>query len=321
MRVLVAGGAGFIGCQPVRPAPRPRRRGGLRRQPRHRVGRQRQGAWPSGGLLLRRGRRQPTRSRSTGRFDAVVNLACPASPADFGPLALEILEVGSRGVANLLDLARAQRRPLPPGVDQRGVRRAPRPPPARDLLGQRQPHRARVGLRRGQALRRGAHHGLPPPARPGGRHRPDLQHLRSGHARRRRPGDLATSSPRPSGASRSPSTATARRPAASATWTTWLPGCWPCWTPPHRTGQHRQRRRARRCSRWLSWCWSCPVPRRGSSSRPDRPTIPSVRRPDLTLRPPGAGVGTDHPVSGRAWPAPCRGSRTDVGRCTAASRG
>jgi dTDP-glucose 4,6-dehydratase len=40
-----------------------------------------------------------------GRLDAVLNLACPASPADFGPLALEILEVGSRGVARLLDLS------------------------------------------------------------------------------------------------------------------------------------------------------------------------------------------------------------------------
>jgi dTDP-glucose 4,6-dehydratase len=41
----------------------------------------------------------------TGRIDAVVNLASPASPVDFGPLALEILDVGSRGVANLLELA------------------------------------------------------------------------------------------------------------------------------------------------------------------------------------------------------------------------
>jgi dTDP-glucose 4,6-dehydratase len=39
-----------------------------------------------------------------GPFDAVINLACPASPADFGPLALEILDTGSRGVANLLSL-------------------------------------------------------------------------------------------------------------------------------------------------------------------------------------------------------------------------
>jgi nucleoside-diphosphate-sugar epimerase len=40
-----------------------------------------------------------------GPLDAVFNLACPASPADFGPLALEILDVGSRGVSRLLDLA------------------------------------------------------------------------------------------------------------------------------------------------------------------------------------------------------------------------
>jgi dTDP-glucose 4,6-dehydratase len=44
-----------------------------------------------------------------GPFDAVINLACPASPADFDTLALEILSVGSRGVANLLDVARRNR--------------------------------------------------------------------------------------------------------------------------------------------------------------------------------------------------------------------
>jgi nucleoside-diphosphate-sugar epimerase len=43
-----------------------------------------------------------------GPFDAVVNLACPASPADFGPLALEILAAGSQGVTNLLELARSK---------------------------------------------------------------------------------------------------------------------------------------------------------------------------------------------------------------------
>jgi dTDP-glucose 4,6-dehydratase len=41
-----------------------------------------------------------------GPLEAVVNLACPASPVDFGPLSLEILDVGSRGVANLLEEAR-----------------------------------------------------------------------------------------------------------------------------------------------------------------------------------------------------------------------
>jgi dTDP-glucose 4,6-dehydratase len=41
-----------------------------------------------------------------GPFGAVINLACPASPADFETLALEILAVGSQGVANLLGVAR-----------------------------------------------------------------------------------------------------------------------------------------------------------------------------------------------------------------------
>ncbi len=43
-----------------------------------------------------------------GPVDAVINLACPASPYDFGPLALEILDVGSRGLRNLLELARRE---------------------------------------------------------------------------------------------------------------------------------------------------------------------------------------------------------------------
>lgn len=43
-----------------------------------------------------------------GPFDAVLNLACPASPVDFGPLSLEILDTGSRGVANLLEVARRE---------------------------------------------------------------------------------------------------------------------------------------------------------------------------------------------------------------------
>ena len=57
------------------------------------------------GLSFRRGRHHASRCPSPSPFDAVINLACPASPADFGPLALEILEVGSRGVGNLLELA------------------------------------------------------------------------------------------------------------------------------------------------------------------------------------------------------------------------
>ncbi|MGE0479443.1 MAG: UDP-glucuronic acid decarboxylase family protein [Phycisphaerae bacterium] len=41
-----------------------------------------------------------------GALDRVYNMACPASPVDFGPRRLEILAVCSQGVWNLLDLAR-----------------------------------------------------------------------------------------------------------------------------------------------------------------------------------------------------------------------
>jgi dTDP-glucose 4,6-dehydratase len=44
--------------------------------------------------------------RVDGPLDTLFNLACPASPADFAPRRLKILDVCSRGVWNLLDLAR-----------------------------------------------------------------------------------------------------------------------------------------------------------------------------------------------------------------------
>lgn len=42
---------------------------------------------------------------STDRFDAVLDFASPASPSDFATMPLEILAVGSTGTRNLLDLA------------------------------------------------------------------------------------------------------------------------------------------------------------------------------------------------------------------------
>lgn len=44
-----------------------------------------------------------------GAFDAVLDLASPASPDDFDTMPLEILAVGSTGTRNLLDLAEAHR--------------------------------------------------------------------------------------------------------------------------------------------------------------------------------------------------------------------
>ncbi|MCE5276893.1 MAG: UDP-glucuronic acid decarboxylase family protein [Planctomycetaceae bacterium] len=44
-----------------------------------------------------------------GSLDLICDLACPASPVDFGPLGVEILDVCSRGVRNMLELARRKK--------------------------------------------------------------------------------------------------------------------------------------------------------------------------------------------------------------------
>ena len=82
-----------------------------------------------------------------------------------------------------------QARALPARLDERGLRRPAGAPAAGDLLGPRQPDRPARRLRRGEALRRGADDGLPPPAGRRHRDRPDLQHLRAADAPARRPRD------------------------------------------------------------------------------------------------------------------------------------
>ena len=82
-----------------------------------------------------------------------------------------------------------QARPVSAGVDVRGLRRPGGAPPARGVLGQREPGRAARRLRRGQALLRGADDGLPPPAGRGHAHRAHLQHLRAADAPARRARD------------------------------------------------------------------------------------------------------------------------------------
>ena len=80
-------------------------------------------------------------------------------------------------------------RAVPARVDERGVRRSGGAPAARDVLGQREPDRPARRLRRGEALRRGADHGVPPPAGREHGDRADLQHLRAADARERRSRD------------------------------------------------------------------------------------------------------------------------------------
>ena len=161
-----------------------------------------------------------TASPSTGAVDAVLHFASPASPPEYLAHPIETLKVGSLGTRNALDLARAQRRALPARVDQRDLRRPARAPAARELLGQREPVGPRVGVRRGEALRRGDHDGVPPRAR----RRHQIVRIFNTYGPRlgagRRPGRVELPRAGDATASRSRSTATASRPARSASSTT-----------------------------------------------------------------------------------------------------
>ena len=76
---------------------------------------------------------------------------------------------------------------VPAGFDLRGLRRPARPSPERGVPGQRELHRHPRRLRRGQALRRVDGDGLQPHPRHRRAHCQDLQHLRRAHAQERRP--------------------------------------------------------------------------------------------------------------------------------------
>ena len=112
-----------------------------------------------------------------GKVDAVLNLASPASPADYQAHPLLTLRTRQRRHRAAARPGACPRRPLPARFDERGLRRAAGAPAGRGVLGQREPCRAAQHVRRGQALRRGVHDGVRPRVRRRRAHRPDLQHL------------------------------------------------------------------------------------------------------------------------------------------------
>ena len=218
MRILVTGGAGFIGShlsdrllaeghhvvcldnfftgpprQPRAPARPSRLRAAAPRRLRAAVHR--------GGPDL-----QPGLSRLAG--------ALPVQPG-------QDRQVERHGHPQHAGARQARRRPHPAGLHVRGLRRPDGAPAARDLLGQREPDRPARLLRRRQARGRDADVRLPPRGRRGHPHRPHLQHVRPADGGERRAGGVELHRPGAARARSSRSTAPASRPARSATWTTW----------------------------------------------------------------------------------------------------
>ena len=128
--------------------------------------------------------------------DEIYNLACPASPIHYQHDPVQTTKTSVHGAINMLGLAKRVKAKILQASTSEVYGDPHDAPAARGVLGQRQPDRPALLLRRGQALRRDAVLRLPPPARPahqGGAH---LQHLRAAHAPQRRPRGVATSSSR-----------------------------------------------------------------------------------------------------------------------------
>ena len=106
----------------------------------------------------------PTHYEIDEPVDFVFHMASPRQPDRLRAAAAAHAEGRRLRHPQLARPGQGQARALPAGLDVRGLRRPAGAPPARELLGQRQPDRPARRLRRGQALRRGADDGLPAPA-------------------------------------------------------------------------------------------------------------------------------------------------------------
>ena len=111
---------------------------------------------------LHRIRRNAAASTSTGTFDHVWHLASLASPKDYLAHPIETLESGSTGDAQHAGDRAPRRRAISGDLDFGMLWRSAGASAGGDLLGQRESRGPALLLRREQALRRSADHGVPP---------------------------------------------------------------------------------------------------------------------------------------------------------------
>ena len=156
-RVVVTGGAGFLGSHLCDAAARPGRRGrrasttsspGASANIEHLFGQP--------GVHVRRARRERLPLGRRRPVDAVLHFASPASPKDYLEIPIQTLKVGSLGTHNTLGLAKAKgaRFFLASTSEVYGDPQVH--PQPETYWGHVNPIGPRGVLRRGQALRRGA---------------------------------------------------------------------------------------------------------------------------------------------------------------------
>ena len=111
--------------------------------------------------------------------DEIYNLACPASPIHYQHDPVQTTKVNVSGSINMLGLAKRLRCTIFQASTSEVYGDPDCSSPARELLGQRQPHRPARLLRRGQKMRRDPVLRLPAPALARCKGAQDIQHLRA----------------------------------------------------------------------------------------------------------------------------------------------
>ena len=152
--------------------------------------------------------------------DEIYNLACPASPVHYQFDPVQTTKTSVVGAINMLGLAKRVKAKILQASTSEVYGDPTVHPQTEDYRGNVNPIGPARLLRRGQALRRNAVLRLSPSAQAEDQGDAHLQHLWAAHAPQRRPRSLELHRPGAAPAATSPSTATARRPARSATSTT-----------------------------------------------------------------------------------------------------